>query len=379
MKVNCLPTRLFERISISVEFSVRCLAWFLLLILLSACTPPAPPLAPTASLRPSTRTPAPTVTPYPPPTRAPTWTPEPSPTLAPDAFSEFGILALRQRTYGGGELTVTQKVAENRAYTRYLIRYPSDGLTIYGYADIPRGPGPFPVIVMLHGHSEATGENLFQNTEYAELYAVAGYLVLHPNFRNYPPSDRGENRFLTGMTVDVLNLLALVRQGAGVEGNLLEPANPQKIGLWAFSLGGAVALKVLTIDPELKAAFLYAPMSGDDHQNAQFLAAAGDAEARAIVDLAPLVFQGTSAQNFYRDLTAAIDIHHGLSDSAIPVGWSERTCAQLSLLGKTVNCYYYAGQEHVFTGNSGVKLKLRMINFFYTHLKAPPKTPVPTP
>jgi dipeptidyl aminopeptidase/acylaminoacyl peptidase len=348
------------------------------LVLLAACAAPPPAPTPTITPRPATRTPAPTVTPYPTPTRAPTWTPEPSATSALQAFSQYGILALRQRTYGGGELTVTQKVDENRSYSRYLIRYPSDGLTIYGYADIPRGAGPFPVIVMLHGHSDEAGYSILQDTGYAEMYAVDGYIVLHPNFRNYQPSDRGDNRFMVGMAVDVLNLLALVKQKAGQEG-LLQYANPEKIGLWALSMGGAIALKVLTISPDVKAAFLYSPMGGDDYQNAQFLASVGDPEAQAVVNLPPLVYQGISPQYFYQDLTAAVDIHHGLSDSVIPVGWSQRTCEQLKTLGKTINCYFYPGEDHIFTGNSGVKLKLRMSNFFYSHLKAPPKTPTPAP
>ncbi len=36
-------------------------------------------------------------------------------------------------------------------FTRTLINDPSDGLTIYGFIDVPRGPGPFPVIIALHG------------------------------------------------------------------------------------------------------------------------------------------------------------------------------------------------------------------------------------
>lgn len=352
----------------------------LILVLLSACAPvvtvrPAPTLTP----RPPTRMPAPTLTAYPTPTSAPTWTPEPTVTPALAAFAEYGIEALRKRSYGGGQVEVTQKVSQNKAYTRYLIRYPSDGLTIYGYADVPRGPGPFPVILMLHGRSDEAGYSIFaQDTAYSEMYALDGYIVVHPNFRNYRPSDSGDNRFLVGMAVDVLNLLALVKAGAGQEG-IFRRANPGKIGLWAFSMGGAIALRVLTVSQEVKAAFLYSPMSGEDALNAQFLAQAGDADAKSVLGLPGLVFLSTSPQNFYQYVTAAVDIHHGLADTAVPVAWSQQTCVQLKALGKTIHCYYYEGEDHVFTGNSGVKLKLRMTNFFYSHLKAPPKTPVPTP
>jgi uncharacterized protein len=348
-------------------------------ITLGSCSPAVVPVTPTATMLPvPTFTPAPTVTLYPTPTRAPTWTPEPTLTPALSAYSQYSIEALRQREYGGGRGEVTQKVDENKAYKRYIIRYPSDGLTIYGYADIPRGKGRYPVIIMIHGHSDAEGYNILaQDTVYSEMYALDGYIVLHPNLRDYHPSDHGDNRFLVGMAVDVLNLVALVKAGAGQDG-IFKYANPERLGLWAFSMGGAIALKVLTISPDVKAAFLYSPMSGDDYLNAGFLAKAGDADAQSVLALPPLVFLSTSPQNFYKDITAAVDIHHGMVDSVIPLSWSQNTCQQLKTLGKTVNCYYYEGMEHIFDGNGGLKLKLRMSNFFHTHLKAQP-TPTPTP
>ncbi len=359
-----------------MRLCLKQIAVLLMLSALMACAPVLTP-APTSTLRPPTLTPAPTVTPYPTPTRAPTWTPEPTVTPAPETFAQYGIQALRTRTYGGGELEVLETTQENNIFTRYTICYPSDGLQIYGYADVPRGDGHFPVILMLHGHSDPEGYSILaQDTVYSGMYAADRYIVIHPNLRNYQPSDKGDNLFMTGMAIDVLNLIAVVKDGAGH--GLLKRANHDRLGLWAFSMGGAVALRVLTVSPDVDAAFLYSPMGGDDYLNAQFLAAAGDADAQSVLNLSPLVFQATSPQNFYQYITAAVDIHHGLVDSTIPVSWSQKTCEQLKSLQKTVNCYYYEGMDHVFVGNSGVKLKLRMSNFFETHLKALP-TATPTP
>jgi dipeptidyl aminopeptidase/acylaminoacyl peptidase len=352
----------------------------ILCIMLGSCSPAVSPVTPTATALPvSTRTPVPTRTPYPTPTRAPTWTPEATMTPAESPYSQYSIEALRKRAYGGGQVEALQEMDKNKAYTRYVIRYRSDGLTIYGYACIPRGEGPYPVIIMLHGRSDQAGYSIFaQDTNYAEMYAGKGYIVLHPNLRDYRPSDSGDNLFMVGMAVDVLNLIALVKAGAGQAG-LLQHANPQQLGLWAYSMGGAIALRVLAVSPDVKAAFLYAPMSGDDYLNASFFAKLGDVDAQKTLTLPPFVFSSTSPQNFYKYITAAVDIHHGLVDATIPAGWSQKTCEQLKVLGKTVNCYFYPGMEHVFSENGGVKLKLRMSNFFHTWLKAPPLTATPTP
>ena len=190
-------------------------ASLILTMMLGSCFWAIVPVIPTATAVPvPTQTLAPTLTPYPTPTQAPTWTPEATLTPALSAFSQYSIESLRQRKYGGGQVEVTQKVAENKAYTCYIIRYPSDELTIYGYADIPRGDGRFPVIIMLHGYSDPEGYSILaQDTAYSEMYASEGYIVLHPNLRDYQPSDHGDNRFMVGMAVDVLNLVALVNRG----------------------------------------------------------------------------------------------------------------------------------------------------------------------
>jgi uncharacterized protein len=314
------------------------------------------------------------------PTRAPTWTPENTTTPTPEFwFYRYTIQSLRERAYGAGQLEITQKLEENSYYSRSIFRYPSDGVMIYGYAYIPRGAGPYSVIIMLHGASPpATYDMLAQNAEYARMYVSQGYIVLHPNLRNYPPSESGDNLFFVGMAVDVLNLIAQVKTGAGQAG-LFRTAAPGKIGLWAFSMGGALAWRVLVVSPDVKAAFLYSPMSGDDYQNATLFAREGDTEAKQALTAPTFVFPLTSPQNFYKDITAAIDIHHGLEDSVIPVSWSEDACDQLSQLGKNVRCYFYENSDHVFKGKEGLKLEKRMINFFNTHFKngAPLASPTP--
>ncbi len=362
---------------------MRAFLWVLELCLLTACLSPAVEATstPLPTRPPVTRTPRPTVTPYPTPTRAPTWTPESTLSPTPEAwYLRYSVPSLRERPYGTGQLEIVEQVEENDSFSRYLIRYPSDNLTIYGYANLPRGAGPFPVIIMLHGRAALDGyETLKENDEYARLYASHGFIVLHPNLRNYPPSDPGENYFLAGMAVDVLNLIALVKTESGQPG-LLQAAAPAKIGLWAFSMGGALAWRVLVISPDIRAAFLYSPMSANDSQNAAFLAASGtDPEAEKVLTLPAYAFASLSPDNFYPAIQAAVDIHHGTADRAIPVDWSKKACEELTRLGKTVHCYYYENSDHVFSGNAGLKLEQRMLNFFTTHLKNPAPSATPGP
>ena len=115
------------------------------IFLVTACTSATlpPTVSPTIPATPThTSTPIPTATVTPLPTISPT----------PDPYYPWSIDYLRSRTYGGGQIEFLEVMAQNLYFTRYLMRYPSDGLNIYGFADIPNDAGPHPVILALHGY-----------------------------------------------------------------------------------------------------------------------------------------------------------------------------------------------------------------------------------
>src|ERR1041385_7225322 len=137
----------------------------------------------------------PTVTTSPVPTAIPpTPTLTPPPTLAP--YEQYTMSFLQKRTYGGGSMKIVETLEETDSFTRYLFRYPSDGLNIYGFADVPKKKGPFPIIIALHGYVDpASYQTLDYTTSAADTMARSGYIVIHPNLRGYPPSDNGDNLF----------------------------------------------------------------------------------------------------------------------------------------------------------------------------------------
>ncbi len=70
----------------------------------------------------------------------------------PEEYLPYTIAYLRTRTYGGGQIETLEVMEEKENFTRYKLHYPSDGLDIYGFVNVPKGDGPFPVIIMLHGY-----------------------------------------------------------------------------------------------------------------------------------------------------------------------------------------------------------------------------------
>ncbi len=293
-----------------------------------------------------------------------------TPFPTPDPYQGLRVDELAARAYGGGMLEVVQEMERTPAFTRYLISYPSDGLTIYGFMNVPAGEGPFPVIIALHGYvNPAAYYTLDYTTRYADALARAGYLVLHPNLRGYPPSDTGDDRFRIGMAVDVLNLIALVQLYGGRPG-ALEQADRDAIGLWGHSMGGGIALRVLTASAYVDAAVLYAAMSGDEVENyRKILEWSNGTRGHEELATPPDVLQLISPIFHLDHIEAAVSVHHGTNDDQVPVEWSEDLCTRLEALGKLVECQIYAGQPHTFVGEGDALFVERTIAFFDAHLK----------
>lgn len=334
-------------------------------LLLASCLPVAPSSTSTPAV---TETPFLTATPF--PTETATLLPTISPT--PDPYYAWSNAYLRSRAYGGGQIEFLEVMDQNLYFTRYLIRYPSDGLNIYGFANIPNDDQVHPVIIALHGYIDpAIYNTLDYTTHYADALATAGYIVFHPNLRGYQPSDDGENLFRVGMAIDVLNLIALVQsQSGGMD--QLKTADPSAIGMWGHSMGGGITTRVLTVSDDVKAAVLYAAMSGDEQKNYEAIRGwSGQTRGLDELNVPVEALTNISSMYFFGNITAAVSIHHGTADALVPLEWSQTTCGQLQSLGKDVACQYYENMPHTFYGEGDQFFIQNTVEFFNQRLKVP--------
>ena len=297
-----------------------------------------------------------------------TSTPLPTATVTPDPYQPYTIDALVARSYGGGELEIVETLEETETFTRYLIRYPSDGLTIYGFMNVPHEGVKFPLVVLLHGYIDpAVYQTVDYTRRYADALADAGFFVIHPNLRGFPPSDSGDDRFRVGLAVDVLNLLAIVQTQSQDPAGTLRRVDADNIYMWGHSMGGGVALRVAVVNPAdyLRGVVLYGAMSGDERwnyeriqvwsegQNGAFELAAGE---EALTAVSPI--------NHLDRLQAPISIHHSDADDVVPYGWSVDLCERLAALAHPVDCYTYHAQPHTFNGEQDRLFMERVGRFF---------------
>lgn len=280
------------------------------------------------------------------------------------------VEALRARAYGTEGAIERIRVMERPAgFTRYLISYPSDGLTIGGFMNIPTGRGPFPVILVNHGYMPTDSyETLTYTTKYADALARAGYLVLHPNYRNHRGSDYGVDAFRAGYAIDVLNLLELAKR--------LPEARPEAIGMWGHSMGGGITLRALTVTDDVRAALVYGSMSADEietiERRRERWGPAAEVTRRGYPltpEEDPAFYAAISPINYLQYVTAPIAIHHGVLDDSVPYRWSERLRDELTAAGKPVDFFAYPDQPHNFYGAGYDLLMARTIAFFDRELK----------
>jgi dipeptidyl aminopeptidase/acylaminoacyl peptidase len=272
----------------------------------------------------------------------------------PTAASDVSLPAMMRRDYDGRGLRLGRVLASTGDYVRHAASYRSDGLRISGIMNIPRGRGPFPVLVLLHGYIDpsyyVTGQGLMREQDYL---AREGYAVLHIDYRNHAGSDAdpsAERRLRLGYTADTINAVLAVKRSR------IARLDGERIGLLGRSMGGGVTYNALVTRPGLvKAAVVFAPVSSrtadnfnrwirDDRSElaAQITSRHGTPEGN------PRFWREVSPRPYFDRVTEPLLIHHGTSDDSCPIRWTRASYGALKAAGKDAKLYVYDGEEHAF-------------------------------
>ncbi len=305
----------------------------------------------------------------------------------------YTIDGLRHHQFVSGRIWIEKTLGRTDAYTSYLITYPSDGLNITGIMQIPiQGKRPFPVILMDHGYFNREEYKSGDGTDRAADYLSRhGYITLSSDYRSWGGSDAGPSLYYSGLAIDVINLLNAVPS--------IHEADPKRVGIWGHSMGGAVTMKVLTIDSRIKAGVLYSTVSADDTDPVQRwgLGCIGDILAGEhqldcnSSDVIPLdlppelikayyeaskdatIMQQTSPIYHLNLVTAPIEINYGTNDGKVSAGtppdWSKKLYNALIAAGKDAHLYAYEGQYHSFNGDAWNAFMEGCARFFDQYVK----------
>jgi len=298
---------------------------------------------------------------------------------------ELQISTLRNGTYPGSELTVEQALPKASNYSRTIVSYRSEGNKIYALLTVPDGEKPitgWPVIVFNHGYiPPAQYRTTERYVAYTDAFSRNGYIVLKPDYRGHgdsegtPSGAYGSN----GYTVDVLNAVSSIKK--------YKEADPNRIGMWGHSMGGFITLRSMVVSKDIKAGVIWGGVVGsyEDMMNRwrratgtpnptiplpsgarrwrqELVARFGDPAEN------PEFWKSISATSYLMDISGPLQIHHGQSDTSVPVEFSETLHALMQSAGKSSELFVYPGDDHNISHNLSTALN-RSVTFFDTNVK----------
>lgn len=290
-------------------------------------------------------------------------------------LQKYSFESLRNRQYSVSSIHLDRPLSEDEDVITQVFSYQSDGKKVSGVLNIPKKAGTYPILVMLRGfverdiYSPGIGTN-----RGAEFFSHNGFITLSPDFLGYGESDIDsfdsiEARFETYTTV--LNLFASLDSlntsiSASYSGIL---ADQDKIGLWAHSNGGHIALSTLAISGKKYPTSLWAPVSKPFPYSILYFTDEFDDEGKALRKVVSDFEKNYdvfdfSPPRYYSWIEAPLQIHQGTIDDAVPIAWSDDLYARLKDLDKTVEYYTYPGADHNLSGAAWGTAMSRSLEFY---------------
>jgi uncharacterized protein len=295
------------------------------------------------------------------------------------------IVALQARAYPGSNITLERQMKNGVNYRQWVASYQSDGLKILALLTIPNGKAPkdgFPVIVFNHGYIPP---EQYRTTEkylaYQAGFAKNGYIVFKPDYRGHGFSQGKSSSAYTspGYTIDVMNAVSSIKT--------LKQVNRARVGLWGHSMGGYLTLRALILGSGAKAAVIWGGVVAPHLEIFKFFNSRSRAENARYKRYAaerqklyatfgspqenPAFWNALSANSFITQPIAPIQLHHGLSDTVVPVGFSRILAAELKNVQSPVELYTYPRTDHNLSQSFGLAMR-RSVAFFDRYLKAQP-------
>ena len=285
-------------------------------------------------------------------------------------FNQFSFESLQKREFSGSQIKLEKVIEENTNVTSYLFSYYSDGRKVTGLANFPQLKGKRPVIIMLRGYVDQEVFQTGMGTQRAgQVFAENGFVTLAPDFLGFGESDPSEDDIWwerLDRPVQVLHLLASL--------DSLPQADAERVGIWAHSNGGQIALSILEITGEAYPTALWAPVSKPFPYSILYFTDELEDQGKYLrAELARLEsdydIRRFSISDYFESINnkGVIQVHQGIEDQAVPKRWSDQLVEKLKALEIEVEYFVYPGADHNLVGGWD-KAVARDAVFFKKHL-----------
>lgn len=250
------------------------------------------------------------------------------------------------------ELIKKGEVAEDDFnFESSVIIFSSNGKRISGMMNVPMGPksNKMPAIIMIRGYADNQGYFVGSGSwRAADELARKGFVTVSLDFLGFGLSEMESKDILEARfekPISVLDLIESVKK--------LEMVDSEKIGIWAHSNGGQIAISVLEISGGNYPTVLWAPMTNPFPQSVLETideTSESGLEVKNKIENFEKEYESKlySIDNFYSWIKAPILIHQGTEDPWCKVEWQENIKNNLNLLGKEVYLEIEEGNDHNF-------------------------------
>lgn len=295
--------------------------------------------------------------------------------VKPTPLVKYQIDNLSKENIPASKIMVGDMLSETPDYYthKYSMQFSPDlGITqktVSGIINIPKGSGPFPIVVMFRGfvaqETYITGTGTQPS---AKVFAKNGYITIAPDFLGYADSDKEssnifESRFQTWVTA-VATLKSV---------NSITKWDGKNIFIWGHSNGGQIALTSLEITGESYPTVLWAPVSM--RFPASILYYIGDAQDGGKYLISELAgfeeiydAEKFSLTNYFSSIKAPIQINQGTGDTAVPYWLSDTLVKELETATVSATYLKYPGADHNMRPDWD-KVVGGSLDFYNKHLK----------
>lgn len=301
-------------------------------------------------------------------------TPNPISVIKPRPLEKYAIENLSQALPPKADIKIEEAIKEEESYSTYLFSISFDPTLsgkekkkVAGLINIPKGEGPFPLIVMFRGYVDQKQFVSGMGTQrMGEFLAENGFITLAPDFLGYGKSDSEaanifESRFQTYTTaLTVINSVSSIKEFDG-----------ENIFIWGHSNGGQIALTVLEITQKEYPTVLWAPVSRPFPYSILYYTDESDDKGKLIRrELAKFEedydVEKFSLTNYLDRIKAKISLHQGTADDAIPRSWTN--ALSKSFPKENIEYFIYPGADHNLQPSWNLTAQ-RTLSFFRENLK----------
>ncbi|PIZ66742.1 hypothetical protein CO051_07305 [Candidatus Roizmanbacteria bacterium CG_4_9_14_0_2_um_filter_39_13] len=293
-------------------------------------------------------------------------------------LAKYSYPNLKEASYNSEEITFGPIQDEQDSYVTRLFTYEVEGLTVSGIAHFPVEAGDFPVIIMVRGYvdKEMYTPGMGSNPA-ARYFAQNGFITLAPDRLGYGTSDEAPTIDFADRLLAYPTILQLIADVKKINSSLdqvesLAHADQERIGMWAHSNGGQIALSVLELSRQEIPTVLWAPVSKPFPYSVLYYTDESDDHGKfirsAIADFEDEYdVERYSLTNYLDWIDSPIQLRQGGADDAVPLEWSDELHETLTTLEKDIEYVTYPSADHNMVPD-WEKAAQSSLQFFEKHL-----------